>query len=338
MFTRRLSPFERLAIATTVITYGLILVGGLVRASGAGLGCPDWPRCFGTWIPPLSVEALPPEFDPIQFNPSLMWTEYLNRLLGVVVGFFILATCGVAWRTHRRQRHVLVPVIAALLLTGYEGWLGGRVVAHELAPWIVTAHLVVALGIVSLLLYATTYALLGGGGEFPRARGHFRVLEWAAAVVIGLTLAQVAIGTQVRGRIDDAVAREVPRSTALSSVGAIDFWHRNSALLVLGGTLLLTLIARRTRHADLPLQKIAGASALLALTQIGVGVVLAYADLPPPAQVAHLALASLLLGALTLLFLLARWSSPVAYPSPAEPSPAVHEGSPPAPYRRIAGP
>jgi len=325
MFTRRLSAFERLAIATTVTTYGLILVGGLVRASGAGLGCPDWPRCFGTWIPPLSPDTLPAEFDPSQFNAWLMWTEYLNRLLGVVVGFLILATCGVAWRVHRRQRHVIVPVVAALLLTGYEGWLGGRVVAHELAPWIVTAHLVVALVIVSLLLYATTYALLSGRGERPTARGQLRTLEWSAAIVIGLTLAQVAIGTQVRGRIDDAVARDVPRSTALSSVGRIDLWHRDGALLVLGGTLVLTMVARRQRHAYPSLQKVAGTSALLASGQIAVGIVLAYLALPPPAQVAHLALASLLLGTLTVFFLLARWALPAVDLAPSDVSSALRE-------------
>jgi heme A synthase len=78
-------------------------VGGLVRASGAGLGCPDWPRCFGSWIPPLSAADLPARFDPALFKPTLMWTEYLNRLLGMTVGLMILATTISAWRHHRRE-------------------------------------------------------------------------------------------------------------------------------------------------------------------------------------------------------------------------------------------
>src|SRR5882672_6482379 len=160
----RLSSFQRLALWTTAATYFLILVGGLVRASGAGLGCPDWPRCFGSWIPPSSAADLPPQFDPSLFNPTLMWTEYLNRLLGVTVGFLILATVISAWRHHRHEPRILWTTIAAFLLTGFQGWLGGRVVANELAAWIVTAHMIVALVIVQLLLYATVRTWRRAGG------------------------------------------------------------------------------------------------------------------------------------------------------------------------------
>ena len=108
----RFSSFQRLALWTTATTYLLILVGGLVRASGAGLGCPDWPRCFGGWIPPASAADLPPGFDPAQFNATLMWTEYLNRLLGVTVGLLVLATVVSAFavraRLWREKPHRLV--------------------------------------------------------------------------------------------------------------------------------------------------------------------------------------------------------------------------------------
>src|SRR5918994_7899667 len=196
----RLTRFQRLALWTTVITYFLILVGGLVRASGAGLGCPDWPRCFGSWVPPLSAADLPPEFDRAQFNPVLMWTEYLNRLLGVTVGFFIFATLVVAVRDHRQTPRILWPTLAAFLLVGFEGWLGGVVVAHELAPWIVTVHLIVALIIVSLLLYATLYAFFGEQrSRTPNARA---ALAGTSLLLIVMTLGQVALGAQVRGGID----------------------------------------------------------------------------------------------------------------------------------------
>lgn len=309
---RRLSSFQRLALWTTAITYLLILVGGLVRASGAGLGCPDWPRCFGSWFPPASAAELPPGFDPAAFNPTLMWTEYLNRLLGVTVGILVLATAVSAWRHHRRQPHILWPAIAALLLTGYEGWLGGRVVAHELAPWIVTAHLVVALVIVSLLLYATAYAFFAGETRPGGVSRHRRPLIWATALVIGLSLFQIGLGTQVRGTIDDALDHDVPRADALSTVGALDHWHRNTAVVVLSGAMVLWLLVRAREHGDTVLHRTVDVSLALAAAQIVIGLALAYFSLPRTAQVAHLTVGSLMLGAQTVLLLLAFWRPPNA--------------------------
>src|SRR5437899_10884803 len=215
---RGLSSFQRLALGTTAITYFLILVGGLVRASGAGLGCPDWPRCFGSWIPPASAAELPPQFDASRFNPTLLWTEYLNRLLGVTVGFVILATVVSAWRHHRREPRIFWITVAALLLTGFQGWLGGRVVASDLAAWIVTVHLIFALIIVQLLLYATVRTWRRAGG--PPS-------PFFIALIL-VTMVQIGIGTQVRGSIDAAIDSGVARESALASIGLLDHLHRNA--------------------------------------------------------------------------------------------------------------
>jgi cytochrome c oxidase assembly protein subunit 15 len=201
----RFSSFQRLALLTTAATYFLILVGGLVRASGAGLGCPDWPRCFGAWIPPRSVAELPPQFDPSLFNPTLMWTEYLNRLLGVTIGFLILATVISAWRHHRREPRILWTMVAALLLTGFQGWLGGLVVANDLAPWIVTVHMIVALAIVQMLLYATVRAWSKGSGP-PSP---------LLLALIVVTMIQIGLGTQVRGGVDIALDSTSARAAAI---------------------------------------------------------------------------------------------------------------------------
>lgn len=295
----RLTSFQRLALWTTAATYFLILVGGLVRASGAGLGCPDWPRCFGSWIPPASAANLPPQFDPSQFNPTLMWTEYLNRLLGVTVGLLILATTISAWRHHRREPRILYTTIAALLLTAYQGWLGGRVVAHELAAWIVTAHMIVALVIVQLLLYATVEATASSASRASRASR----ASLAAGALIVLTLVQIAFGTQVRGAVDAALDSGVARDLALGTAGRLDVFHRDLAFVVLLSAALLTLwlLARRT-----PPRILGWAFAVLglAILQVALGLVMAYGSLLQAAQVGHLTTASLLLGAETVLFLL----------------------------------
>ncbi|PYS48010.1 MAG: hypothetical protein DMG13_26480 [Acidobacteria bacterium] len=291
---RRLSSFQRLVLWTTASTYFLILVGGLVRASGAGLGCPDWPRCFGSWMPPASAAELPPQFDPSLFNPTLMWTEYLNRLLGVTVGLLIVATVISAWRHHRREPRILWTTVAALLLTGFQGWLGGRVVANELAAWVVTVHMIVALVIVQLLLYATVRAWRKAGG--PPS-------PFLIALIL-VTMIQIGLGTQVRGALDVAIDSGVARASALASVGPLDHLHRDGALVVFAGSLLIVMWL----WARLPKERIlirwAYAVAGLATLQVALGVVMAYVSLEPAPQVGHLTVASLLLGAETVLLLL----------------------------------
>jgi cytochrome c oxidase assembly protein subunit 15 len=299
------TSFRRIALATTATTYLLILVGGLVRASGAGLGCPDWPRCFGGWIPPASATDLPAGFDPAQFNATLMWTEYLNRLLGVLVGFLILATLISAIRHHRRTRGILWPTAAAFLLVGFQGWLGGQVVAHDLAAWIVTVHLIVALVIVSLLLYATLYASYRPDRQTAVGWGDVR-LSWSAAALIALTLGQVALGAQVRGGVDAAIDRGLPRPEILATLGHVDLWHREMAAAVFGLTVLVAWLVW-SRRRPRPVTDAAAAVVGLVACQIVLGAWMAYVALTPPVQVAHLTTSSLLLGAETVLFLLARW-------------------------------
>jgi cytochrome c oxidase assembly protein subunit 15 len=312
---RRLTRFQRLALWTTATTYLLILVGGLVRASGAGLGCPDWPRCFGSWVPPLSAADLPPQFDRAQFNQALMWTEYLNRLLGVTVGLLIFATLVVAIRDHRCTPRIVLPTMLAFLLVGFEGWLGGVVVQQDLAAWIVTAHLIVALIIVSLLLYATVFAFFLNAestGVRGPGRGRRRDLAWTSFILIVVTLVQVALGTQVRERVDEALSSGVARTDALATVGAFDRWHRDASLVVFGLVLVVMLQIWNSRsplehRAAGPIERTAYVMAALVVGQLALGITLAYLRLTPSAQIAHLSAASLLLGAETVLFLLARW-------------------------------
>jgi cytochrome c oxidase assembly protein subunit 15 len=304
---RRLSSFQSLALWTTGTTYFLILVGGLVRASGAGLGCPDWPRCFGSWVPPASAADLPAGFEPSQFNFALMWTEYLNRLLGVTVGLLIFATLVSAWRHHRHTPRIFWPTLASFLLVGFQGWLGGVVVQQELAAWLVTLHMVVALVIVSLLLYATVYAFFIGGAA-ERARGRTRrPLAWSALVLIVITLAQVVVGTQVREGVDAALDDGVARAAALARVGAFDFWHRELALVVMAGTAVVVWLVWTRHRYEQALVRAAMATAALVAVQVMLGLTMAYLTLTPPAQIAHLTASSLLLGAETVVFLLARW-------------------------------
>ena len=308
--------FVRLALVTIALTYVLISVGATVRVTGAGMGCPDWPRCFGLLVPPMSVDELPPlgsySYPPgwsvERFDPVMTWIEFLNRLLGMLVGFAILGTLISALRHHRRRAPgagpVLWPVIGAFVGVLYAAWLGGRVVAHELAPWIVSVHLLSAIAVVSLLLIAAINAATTTTTTDPAGR-RVSLLAWA---VTALALLQGTLGTQVRGTLED-IARhhpELSRGAWIDHVGLIDTLHRTLALAVGAGAVVVVVVARARLADQRSVQQAATASVVLVLLQIVIGVVLAQAALPKVFQVLHLLAGALLLGSLTTTAMLAR--------------------------------
>ncbi len=301
---RRLDAFQRWAVVTTLATYALIAIGGLVRAAGAGLGCPDWPRCFGQWVPPTRVADLPPGFDPSQFNVWKTWTEYVNRGIGVLVGFLILGTLVLAVRHHRGTPRVLWPTVAAFLAVLFEGWLGGMVVRSGLSPWMLSAHLAGALVTVGLLQYATVCAFFEGGRPLAGLPPWRRRLGLWAAVASALVLAQVALGALVRGQIQLAGQGGLERADWLASTGLAYGVHRAFAVLVVIG--VVGGAWRALDHARAPwLRRALGATIAFAVLQPVTGLLLHRLGVPPFAQVLHLWLGALLLGALLAVGLLA---------------------------------
>ena len=124
--------FRRLAWATAAATYLLIVMGAVVRVTGSGLGCPDWPLCHGRFVPPLETTAI---------------IEYAHRLFGAVVSPLILALCSAAWLTRRRERPIVVPATLVPLLLAVQIGLGAVVVKLELPAMVVLVHLGFAMAI-----------------------------------------------------------------------------------------------------------------------------------------------------------------------------------------------
>ena len=125
---RIMKKYFQFSVLSIIVTYLLIFVGGLVRVSGAGMGCPDWPKCFGKWIPPTSLSQLPDYIDPEKFNLVLAWVEYTNRLFGALVGLVILVSCIYALIYFKGHNKVTYSISLALFLTMVEGWLGSKLV------------------------------------------------------------------------------------------------------------------------------------------------------------------------------------------------------------------
>jgi heme a synthase len=225
--------FNKLCLSTLIAVYILIMVGGVVRSTGSGMGCPDWPKCFGQWIPPTSVEQLPENYKEIysahrdkknkkfagylnliglgktadaivedrsileeaDFNAVKTWVEYVNRLIGVVIGGFIL---WLFWKSRKFRKTVpRIFLFSALTLIAVvvQGWFGSIVVSTNLTGWTVTVHMLIALLIVAFLVYLFYYSDVAA--EQPRieiSRG-LRILLMVSLILL---LVQVVFGTAVR--------------------------------------------------------------------------------------------------------------------------------------------
>jgi cytochrome c oxidase assembly protein subunit 15 len=186
----------------------LVLIGGVVRSTGAGMGCPDWPKCFGLWIPPTSISEIPVKFwdhplssanGKIIFNPIKTWTEYLNRLLGVLIGFSILIQAAISLFAVKNGRSKFFSLLS-LLLVVFQGWLGARVVSTDLKPFVISLHLLVALLIGLSLLAALFYSEDKFKLSSPYTSSRFlKPLVFGTSFFL---LIQFFLGTEVRSQVD----------------------------------------------------------------------------------------------------------------------------------------
>lgn len=297
--------FRKLGIVTIAIIYLLILAGGIVRSTGSGMGCPDWPKCFGTWVPPTDASQLPANYQEVfgaklkgevVFNVYKTWTEYINRLLGVLTGFAIFATLLAAIPFLKKDKPIFYLSLLGFLLVGFQGWLGSKVVSTELSPVIVTLHMLLAIVIVFVLLYAiarsySTVIIV----EVVKAK---RKLNWLFVTAIGLSLIQVLIGTQVRETIDEII-RQIGgenRVEWIENLGLIFYIHRSFSLLVLAVHIYLIYQLRKNSQQKGILHRFTTILLVMVLVEIGSGIIMAYWGIPAFVQPIHLTLAIVIVG------------------------------------------
>ena len=299
-----MSGYRRLVLATLLLAFTVVVVGAYVRLSDAGLGCPDWPLCYGRTMPgdDLGGAAL-----------GRAWKEMAHRYLAGTLGLLVLALVVVAWRARRSR----VFASALLALVALQATLGMWTVTLLLRPAIVSAHLLGGMATLALLLWL--FLSLGSHAPSPEARS----LRLPAAVALVAVAAQIALGGWVsanyaalacpdlplcRGALvppmDFGNAFHVLRELGQTGTGdrlpeealtAIHWTHRVFALVVVAG---VAWAAVKALAAMKPLAIAVGA--LLAL-QFSLGIVNVAFGLPLALAAAHNAGAALLLGSLVVL-------------------------------------
>jgi len=300
--------FRRLALVTTAATYLLIAVGGLVRATDSGLGCPEWgPTCHGRLVPPANVHA---------------WIEHSHRAVAGIVVVLVALLAVAAWRTGQR-RAVRVTAAAAVVMVLAQAMIGAVVVWWKLEAESVTLHLATALALVALLEFVAFRARWPATPREGRSRRFVRLVAAGA----GLTYLQMLVGSTVTGH---EAGLAYPLQALLPDLGPgvarIQLLHR--ALAVVVGLVVVGtwLAARRAERAHPTVTRLAGYASGLVAVQVVLGAANVANGLSALTVVPHLVVGSLLWGTMVALLLHAdRFAG--APRDPAEPEPAPTRGA-----------
>lgn len=309
--SKSMKGFTRIIFFCILFTYLVILAGAVVRGTGSGLGCPDWPRCFGQWVPPTDISELPANYKDIykiagktiaDFDPFKTWTEYINRLLGVVLGFFIVILFGMSFGVRRYEKNLSWFCGGLLFLVCLQGGIGALVVSTHLKPFLITIHMFLAIVLLFGLLYLRKYCDDLKNTSLvqkidPKALGITRIL-------VSLTFLQVLLGTQVRQQVDHFMrdTMEATASTIIDFLGTIFIIHRSFSIVIVGLFLyLLTYLhrSRYNRHAFF----LTLMAFLCVLGNVATGIMLNYFGFPANAQPPHLFFGVMTLGLLYSLSL-----------------------------------
>lgn len=321
--------FVRFNWVTLVLIYLVVVAGSFVRITGSGMGCPDWPKCFGQWVPPTEASELPSNYkevysekrakkiekfakflskiglkataDQIMNDPTLRveesfnwkrtWTEYGNRLVGFLAGNFMLAMFIWILIKYRKRKLVLITLFN-LVLMFLEAWFGSIVVASNLVPWTITIHMFLALVIIGIQLYVIREISPVQQKKIELNK----TMKWMAVVVLAITFYQMFLGTQVREFIDELTKAGYGREAWTEHLGWAFLIHRSFSWLVL---VLMTFMIWKNEKGSKTMI-IRSAYVILALELIS-GILLAYANMPGLVQTSHLVFAAILFGILTML-------------------------------------
>ncbi len=264
-----MNALRRLALATAIGTYLLIVVGAIVRSTGSGLGCPDWPLCHGQFVPPPQVTA---------------WIEFSHRFTGAAVSTLMLALLAAAWVWARPVRHILLPATAVPALLAAQITLGAWVVWLETPSLVVMIHFSFALVILAFVLWVNVSARAASGRDLaPILRAHDPAALDAVRhsltgfwrLAVGATLA--TFGLLVIGGLTRALgAGWVCVGWPGCNGQALPFGsltHRLAAYLVAGLMIWIAVWAARMAYLPGAIKRVAFTLVVVVLAQAAIGIV-----------------------------------------------------------------
>ncbi len=319
--------FLKSAQIALVLVYLVIFAGAFVRLTGSGMGCPDWPKCFGYYIPPTEKKELlftaQKEYDKGQviikdeillvaktdftsktnfdasnwekytkhdyaiFNPIHTWVEYINRLLGALAGIACVVTFILAFGLRKEKKLLLLLTFLVCVLMGFQAWLGKTVVDSDLSPYKITTHMLAALLIVAFQLIVIYTTQ--NNNKIVRYNTNFNIV---LLLSLALTLIQIVLGTDVREQVDVISKTGAPEIMWLQNPTLVFYIHRSFSIVVLLTNLYLFSLNHKL---SLGFSKTKWVVAILILEIIS-GIAMYYLDFPFGTQTIHVVLATLLFG------------------------------------------
>ena len=312
-----------------LLVYLVIATGGVVRMTGSGMGCPDWPKCFGYYIPPTKIAELTwvsqktfkkgqmiiykdelkisknnftsgldfdhknwedyTKHDYSKFNPLHTWVEFINRLIGVVCGISVLILGFYSIQFYKNKPIITLLSLLTIIAVGFQAWLGKIVVDSNLSPYSITIHMLMALLIISILIFIHFQ-----NGNYKKNSVKNVALQNIVLLSLIFTIIQIVIGTQVREFIDEQIIMigETKKNLWLLVLPSIFLTHRSFSLLILTVNFFVIYLSRKINLNSKIIFWIIGIIAI----EIILGVAMYYLHFPFSSQPLHLLLAAILFG------------------------------------------
>lgn len=320
--------FISISKASLFLVLLVILAGSLVRMTGSGMGCPDWPKCFGYLIPPTDVSEIEwsankkykkgiilrheerlieskkdfvsgkkiniynwnnyTKHDYSDFDATKTWIEFINRLIGVIAGIATLIMLIFSFSFYNKKNILILNSFLIIFGMGFQAWLGKLVVDSNLSPYKITIHMLMALVIISLIIYSIFIAKK----EMKNKTINDSLIRNLVIFAVIISLFQIIIGTQVREFIDLQYDLIGPNNKDkwLEAPNFYFYFHRTFSILIfLLNYGLYFLIKKRNYNSNL-IKKIG----FVIFLEILVGIIMFYVNFPVLSQPIHLLLATIL--------------------------------------------